>query len=207
MSIQRNFQVVPSQTTDHHPCSFCQVYMCLKTKTKKLSRFLLETQREKEQQTTNQETPSLFSHKDYQENTKLMFCCLQTNKKDCDILVTLFIVPEKFQKQVLPNLVKYQYYMAPQVQSSHQKYYCKSSHRLRQKWLSKQIIITVNRLGHVQLKGNLKKMALMKLEDIVQLEDAINKEFYDKVKQNLYVKINCVKQLEDEKTNYNEQHK
>ena len=29
------------------------------------------------------------------------------------------------------------------------KYYCKSSHWLRQKWLSKQIITTVNRLGHV----------------------------------------------------------
>ena len=47
------------------------------------------------------------------------------------------------------------------------------------------MIITVNRLGHVQLKGNLeKKMVLMKLEDIVQQEDAMNKELYHEVKQN-----------------------
>ena len=55
------------------------------------------------------------------------------------------------------------------------------------------MIITVNSLGHVQLKGNLeKKMAMMKLEDIFQLEDAIKKEFYDEVKPNFYGEINCV---------------
>ena len=60
-------------------------------------------------------------------------------------------------------------------------------YQLRQKWLSKQMIITVNRLSHLQLKGNLeKKMALRKLEDIVQQEDVMNKEFYDEVKLNLY---------------------
>ena len=42
-------------------------------------------------------------------------------------------------------------------------------------------------LSHVQLKGNLeKKIALMMVEDIVQQEDAMNKEFYDEVKLNLY---------------------
>ena len=56
------------------------------------------------------------------------------------------------------------------------------------------MIITVNRLGYVQLKGNReKKMALMKLEDIVQQDDAMNKEFYDEVKLNLYGETNCVK--------------
>ena len=58
------------------------------------------------------------------------------------------------------------------------KYYCQSSHRLRQERLSKQL--SVNRLSLVQLKGNLeKKMALMKLEDIVQHEEAMAKEFCD----------------------------
>ena len=50
-------------------------------------------------------------------------------------------------------------------------------------WLSKQMIIKVTRLGHVQLNWNMeKKMALLKLEDIVKQEDAINKEFDDEVK-------------------------
>ena len=40
----------------------------------------------------------------------------------------------------------------------------------------------MNRLGHVQLKGNLeKKIALMKLEEIVQQEDAMAKEFCNSV--------------------------
>ena len=58
------------------------------------------------------------------------------------------------------------------------KYYCKSSLSLWKKRMSKQMIISVNILGHVQLKGNLeKKMALMKLEDIIHQEDAMTKEF------------------------------
>ena len=49
---------------------------------------------------------------------------------------------------------------------------------LGKKRLSKQLIISVNRLGHVQMKGNLeKKIALLKLEEIVQQEDAMNKEW------------------------------
>jgi hypothetical protein len=49
------------------------------------------------------------------------------------------------------------------------KYYCKSSLSLWKKRMSKQMIVSVNILGHVQLKGNLeKKMVLMKLQDIVQ---------------------------------------
>ena len=56
----------------------------------------------------------------------------------------------------------------------------KSSHSLWQKRLNKQMIVSVNILGHVQLKGNLeKKMALIKLEDIVHQEDAKTKEFSD----------------------------
>ena len=39
---------------------------------------------------------------------------------------------------------------------------------------SKKLIFSVNGLNHVQLKGNLeKKIVLMKLEEIVQQEDAI----------------------------------
>ena len=46
--------------------------------------------------------------------------------------------------------------------------------------LSKQLIVSVNIDGHVQLKGTLeKKIALMKLEDIVQQEEPIGKEFWD----------------------------
>ena len=46
--------------------------------------------------------------------------------------------------------------------------------------LSKQLIVSVNRLGHVQLKGNLeKKIALMKLEDIFQQEEPIGIKFKD----------------------------
>ena len=47
------------------------------------------------------------------------------------------------------------------------------------KRLSKQLTVSVNRLGHVQIKGNLEmKIALMKLEEIVQQEDATAKEFF-----------------------------
>ena len=50
------------------------------------------------------------------------------------------------------------------------------------KKLSKQIIITVNWLGHVQLKGNLeKKIALKKLEEIVHQDKAMAKEFCDEI--------------------------
>ena len=46
--------------------------------------------------------------------------------------------------------------------------------------LSKQLVVSVNRHSHVQLRGNLeKKIALMKLEDIVQQEEPIGKEFWD----------------------------
>ena len=56
------------------------------------------------------------------------------------------------------------------------------------------MIITVNRLGPVQLKGNLeKKIVLMQLEDIVQQEDAMKKELYHKVKLNLYGETNGFK--------------
>ena len=51
---------------------------------------------------------------------------------------------------------------------------------IRQENLNKQLIFSVNRLGNVQLKGNQeKKIALMNLEDIVQNEDAMAKEFCD----------------------------
>ena len=47
------------------------------------------------------------------------------------------------------------------------------------KRLSTQLTVSVNRLGHVQIKGNLEmKIALMKLEEIVQQEDATAKEFF-----------------------------
>ena len=46
--------------------------------------------------------------------------------------------------------------------------------------LSKLMTVSVNRLGHLQLESNLeKKMALMNLEDIVQQENAMAKEFCD----------------------------
>ena len=45
--------------------------------------------------------------------------------------------------------------------------------------LSKQLTITVNRLGLIQIKGNPeKKIPLMKLEEIIQQEDAMAKEFF-----------------------------
>ena len=48
---------------------------------------------------------------------------------------------------------------------------------LGKKRLSKQLIVSVNRLGHVQLNENLeKKIALMELEDMVQQENAMAKE-------------------------------
>ena len=54
---------------------------------------------------------------------------------------------------------------------------------IRQEKLSKKLIFSVNRLGHVQLKGNQeKKIALMNLEDIFQNEDAMAKEFCDEQK-------------------------
>ena len=34
MSILQNHKFLPSQATDHHPCCFCQVYICLLTKIK-----------------------------------------------------------------------------------------------------------------------------------------------------------------------------
>jgi hypothetical protein len=44
----------------------------------------------------------------------------------------------------------------------------------------------VNRLGHVQLNGNLeKKMALMKLKHIVQHEDAMAQECSEDLKKKL----------------------
>ena len=49
---------------------------------------------------------------------------------------------------------------------------------LGKKRLSTQLIISVNRLGQVQLKGNLdKKVALAKLKEIVQQEDARAREW------------------------------
>ena len=46
------------------------------------------------------------------------------------------------------------------------------------------MIVSVNRHGHVQLKGNLEnKIALIKLEDIVQQEEPNGKEFWDHKKK------------------------
>ena len=47
------------------------------------------------------------------------------------------------------------------------------------KRLSKQLTISVNRLGLLQIKGNLeKKIPLTKLEEIIQQEDAVAKELF-----------------------------
>ena len=56
----------------------------------------------------------------------------------------------------------------------------------------------VNRLGHVQLKGNLeKKIAIMNLEEIVQNEDAMAKEFCEE--QNFKVKKENWERKKEEK--------
>ena len=60
---------------------------------------------------------------------------------------------------------------------------------LGKKRLSKQRIISVNRLGQVQLKGNLdKKVALAKLEEIVQQEDARAREW---LPEDLALSLSC----------------
>ena len=125
-----------------------------------------------------------------------MFLCLQTKKKDCDHLVTLFILYQKKSNRkfcLILSAISITWHQKYGVHST--KYYCKSSNPLRQKKLSKQTIVSVNRLGHEQLKGNLeKKMALMKLEDIVQQEDAMATEFCDDkiISKNVFaMKIHC----------------
>ena len=118
---------------------------------------------------------------DYQKNTKQMFLCLQTQIRDCDPLVTLFILCHKSSKRKLCLIQSSISITQNQKYALHsRKCYCQWSHWLRLERLCKQLIILVNRLGHVQLNGKLeKKMALMKLEDIVQQEDAMATEFCD----------------------------
>ena len=59
------------------------------------------------------------------------------------------------------------------------------------------MIVSVSKLCHVQLKGNLeKKIALMKLEDIVQQEDGMANAFVMKnllSKRILWYEKGCVK--------------
>ena len=98
MSILQNHHFLPSQTTNHHPCCFCQIYICLLTKIKNC-----EVKRN-DRHNTSRVNP-LASHKDqyldYQKNTKQIFLCLKTSIMDCDHLVTLFILYQKSSKRKL----------------------------------------------------------------------------------------------------------
>ena len=112
---------------------------------------------------------------DYKENTKQIFLCLQTKISVCNLLVTLFTL---YQKSVKRKLCISQSSIG--ITQNHKygvhskKYYCQSSHQHQAGRLSKQLIVSVNRLSHVQQKGNLAEN--MKLEDIVQYEDAMAKK-------------------------------
>ena len=86
----------------------------------------------------------------------------------------VYIVPETFKKKTLPNSLLHRITI---IEYTVEKNCCQPLHWIRQERLRKQIIFSVNRLGHAQLKENQeKKMALMKLEDIFQHEHATAKK-------------------------------
>ena len=107
--------------------------------------------------TPNKEQVFLSSHSIWTIKTiqSKYFFVFKTRIRDCDHLVMLFILYQNF-------------------------FFAQFSLPSGKKRLTKQVTVSVNRHGHVQLKGNLeKKIALMKLKDIVQLEDTIGKKFWD----------------------------
>ena len=90
-----------------------------------------------------------------------MFLCLQTKKKDCDnFVITLFILYQKSYKRkccliysVISITLHHKY--GETVENTNANYFITKTKQAEQ-----TDDLSVNRLGHVQLKGNLeKKMA------------------------------------------------